>query len=77
MRARHHPADRSTRFPRFLRDPSALAFSAALTPSISTSIIMWFYVALGALFSIYALDLLCLVIVAMVARSKEAIRLYR
>ena len=38
---------------------------------------MWFYVALGALFSIYALDLLCLVIVAMVARSKEAIRLYR
>lgn len=33
---------------------------------------MWFYVVLAALFSVYALDLLALVVVSLVARAREA-----
>ena len=32
---------------------------------------MWFYIVMGTLFSIYAIDLLWLVLVAMTARSTE------
>jgi hypothetical protein len=33
---------------------------------------MWFYLLLGSLFAIYALDLLVLVLVASLARSQES-----
>ncbi len=38
---------------------------------------MWFYVILGSLFALYSLDLLLLVAVAAIARSHEALQLYR
>ena len=38
---------------------------------------MLFYLVMGVLFSIYALDLVWLVVVAMLARSTEAYRLYK
>lgn len=48
-----------------------------LGPCTCSTRAMFFYLVLGALFTIYALDLLLLVIVAAVARAKEAVMVLR